>query len=70
MAPKFVSPYRMSGKRGKNDAAEAAAICEADHKECFICGITIDSVPSDEGAILTIDALELFTGDQSREQLR
>ena len=30
MAPKFVAPYRMSGKRGKNDAADAAAICEAD----------------------------------------
>ena len=29
MAPKFVIPYRMSGKRGKNDAADAAAICEA-----------------------------------------
>ena len=29
MAPKFVSPYRMSGKRGKNDAADAQAICEA-----------------------------------------
>ncbi|MEO5738368.1 MAG: IS110 family transposase [Variovorax sp.] len=29
MAPKFVSPYRLSGKRGKNDAADAAAICEA-----------------------------------------
>jgi transposase len=29
MAPKLVSPYRMSGKRGKNDAADAAAICEA-----------------------------------------
>ena len=25
MAPKFVAPYRMSGKRGKNDAADAAA---------------------------------------------
>jgi transposase len=24
-----VTPYRMSGKRGKNDAADAAAICEA-----------------------------------------
>ena len=23
MAPKFVAPYRMSGKRGKNDAADA-----------------------------------------------
>jgi transposase len=29
MAPKFVVPYRLSGKRGKNDAADAAAICEA-----------------------------------------
>ncbi|MCK6434874.1 MAG: IS110 family transposase [Aquabacterium sp.] len=29
MASKFVAPYRMSGKRGKNDAADAAAICEA-----------------------------------------
>ena len=29
MAPKFVAPYRLSGKRGKNDAAAAAAICEA-----------------------------------------
>ena len=26
MALKFVTPYRMSGKRGKNDAADAAAI--------------------------------------------
>ncbi len=29
MEPKFVIPYRLSGKRGKNDAADAAAICEA-----------------------------------------
>jgi transposase len=29
MAPKLVAPYRMGGKRGKNDAADAAAICEA-----------------------------------------
>ena len=29
MAPKLVAPYRMSGKRGKNDAADAQAICEA-----------------------------------------
>ena len=29
VAPKFVTSYRMSGKRGKNDAADAAAICEA-----------------------------------------
>jgi transposase len=29
IAPKFVTPYRMSGTRGKTDAADAAAICEA-----------------------------------------
>src|SRR5206468_3297850 len=29
MAPKFVSPYRMQGRHGKNDANDAAAICEA-----------------------------------------
>jgi transposase len=29
MAPKFVVPYRMAGKRGKNDANDAEAICEA-----------------------------------------
>ena len=29
MAAKFVAPYRLSGKRGKNDAADAQAICEA-----------------------------------------
>lgn len=29
MAPKFVAAYRLSGKKGKNDAADAAAICEA-----------------------------------------
>lgn len=29
MAAKFVSPYRMTGKSGKNDAADAQAICEA-----------------------------------------
>jgi transposase len=29
MAPKFVAPYRLGGKHGKNDAADAAAICEA-----------------------------------------
>jgi transposase len=27
MAPKFVVPYRLSGKRGKNDAVDAAANC-------------------------------------------
>jgi transposase len=29
IAPKFVSPFRLSGKRGKTDAADATAICEA-----------------------------------------
>ena len=29
MAANFVTPYRMEGKSGKNDATDAAAICEA-----------------------------------------
>ncbi len=29
MSPRLVAPYQMSGKRGKNGAADAAAICEA-----------------------------------------
>ena len=29
IAAKFVAPYRLSGRRGKNDAADAQAICEA-----------------------------------------
>ncbi|EEG1311933.1 IS110 family transposase [Salmonella enterica] len=29
MAPQLVSPYRMGGRHGKNDAADAVAICEA-----------------------------------------
>jgi transposase len=29
MAPKFIIPFRIQGKRGKNDANDAAAICEA-----------------------------------------
>ncbi len=29
IAPKFVSPYRLSGRTGKNDTADAQAICEA-----------------------------------------
>ena len=28
-AGKFVAPYRLSGRKGKNDAADAQAICEA-----------------------------------------
>jgi transposase len=35
MAPKFVAPYRMCGRRGKNDAADAAAICEAVQRPCM-----------------------------------
>ncbi|MDH6150932.1 transposase [Paraburkholderia sp. WSM4179] len=38
MAPYLVAPYRMSGKRGKNDAADAAAICEAvTRRACVSC---------------------------------
>lgn len=32
IAPKFVTPFRMSGRRSKNDAADAAAICAAASK--------------------------------------
>lgn len=32
MAPHFVTPFRMSGKHAKNDAADAAAICAAAQK--------------------------------------
>jgi len=35
MAPKFVSPYRMGGRHAKNDAADAAAICEAVTRPCM-----------------------------------
>ena len=35
IAPKFVAPYRMSGKRGKDDVADAAAICEAVQRPCM-----------------------------------
>lgn len=38
MAPKLVAPYRMSGKQGKNDAADAAAICEAVQCSARTCG--------------------------------
>ena len=48
IAPKFVTPYRMSGKRGKNDAADAAAICvtrpamrfvpiKEEHQQIILC---------------------------------
>lgn len=36
--PKFVTPYRMTGKRGKNDAA---AICEAIQHMRFVPRKTI-----------------------------
>jgi transposase len=44
IAPKFVAPYRMSGARGKNDAADAAAICEAVQRPamCFVLVKSID----------------------------
>jgi transposase len=32
IAPKFVTPFRMTGRRSKNDAADAAAICAAAQK--------------------------------------
>jgi transposase len=35
IAAHFVSPYRMEGKSGKNDATDAAAICEAASRPCM-----------------------------------
>jgi len=35
MDPKFVAPYRMSGERGKNDAADAAAKNRTDPVSCW-----------------------------------
>jgi len=43
MAPKFVSPYRMSGVRGKNDAADAAAICEAVQRPNMLWRVNLDA---------------------------
>jgi transposase len=34
IAANFVTPYRMEGKNGKNDATDAAAICEAACASC------------------------------------
>jgi transposase len=35
IAAHFVTPYRMEGKNGKNDATDAAAICEAASRPCM-----------------------------------
>ena len=35
IAANFVTPYRMEGKNGKNDATDAAAICEAASRPCM-----------------------------------
>ena len=38
IAPKFVAPYRLSGKKGKNDAADAAAVCgRCSGRTCASC---------------------------------
>ena len=48
IAPKFVTPYRMTGKRGKNDAADAAAICADNRGQ-----ITVSSrVDANQGKLL------------------
>jgi transposase len=51
MALKFVSPYPMQGPRGKNDANDAAAICEAVTRP-KMCFVPIKSI--DTQAILTV----------------
>jgi transposase len=50
IAPKFVAPYRLSGKRGKNDAADAAAICEAVQRP-NMCFVQVKS-PEQQGQLL------------------
>ncbi len=47
MAPKFFAPCRLSGNRGKNEAADAAAICEAvkDIKDRVLLGHSDVSTP-------------------------
>ena len=47
MAPKFVVPCRLSGKCGKNEATDAAAICEAvkDIKDRVLLGHSDVSTP-------------------------
>ena len=38
IAPHLVAPYRMQGKTGKNDANDAAAVCEAaSRRRCISC---------------------------------
>mgnify|MGYP003441237892 FL=1 len=57
MAPKLVAPYRMSGRRGKNDAADAAAICEAVTRpqmrfvplKIIVAGQPVDGAPRPPG---------------------
>lgn len=50
MSPRFVVPYRIQGRRGKNDANDAAAICEA------VTRPTMRFVP-----IKTVDAQAILT---------
>ncbi len=44
IAPHLVSPYRQQGKTGKNDANDAAAVCEAASRPCmhFVAVKTVD----------------------------
>jgi transposase len=64
MAPKFVSPYRMAGKTGKNDAADAIAICEAVAAAYALC--TSQRRKPAGNAMLTSDKTGLSRKEQQR----
>ncbi len=50
-APKLVAPYRMNGKRGKNDAADAAAVCKVMQRPtCAWCRSSPGSASAADGA--------------------
>jgi transposase len=63
MAPKFVSPYRMAGKTGKNDAADAIAICEAVAAAYALC--TSQRRKPAGNAMLTSDKTGIYPGKNS-----
>ena len=66
IAPKFVAPYRMSGARGKNDAADAAAICEAVQRPSMRARLMVHRARQ---GYVEARAPNRFVGDQREEAL-
>ncbi len=50
IAASFVTPYRMEGKSGKNDATDAAAICEAASRPSMRFGPV--KIPEQQGIMM------------------